>query len=425
VCTTLLTPPAPTLLDSQVLAFLEERAEACVGEEPHGDAAALHTLWALLAAQVRHPAAKQGAHGEGQPQEAAPPAAAALAAALLEGQPGGGGGGGAGAAPAMRALPPVDPGAAGRVQALLLAGKRGEALEAAVAAQLWPVALLVAKLLGPAAAARTAAAFVAAAFPAGAPLGALCAVLGGAQDGAAPQQGDSAAAAAAAATWRGQAAILAANRAPGDRAALEALGRALLGAGRVAPAHACFLVAGSALQAPSVGTGLDFALVGSSPVVAAGRRTYAALPALLRTQVLAWARAAAGERRHPNLNPQRRAADTAACARIRLESDSPPRCAALRPLPSRAQATPPPHRPSTCCPTTSCTPPPWRTPACSAPPPSTAPPSRPPCWRWAPSRRPRCWCAAPPPTTWPTAWRATRRRTAWRCWRTASAPARW
>jgi hypothetical protein len=92
-------------------------------------------------------------------------------------------------------------------------------------------------------------------------------------------------------TWRRQLAILYANRTHGDVALLERLGRHLLQAGQVPAAHACFVLAGAPLQ-PADAAGAQFVAVGTSP--AAAPRTFAALPAIMRTEIFTWARTSGG-----------------------------------------------------------------------------------------------------------------------------------
>ena len=216
-------------------------------------------------------------------------------------------------------------------------------------AQLWPVALLLARLLGDAAIAATAAAMAEQSVAEGAPLQTLLLLLGGAPaDGAltaaaqAAAAGPAAAAAPAAAAlwqqpgvfnpaavaasatasssgdaWRQHLAVIAANRTPGDEAAMLVLGSALFAAGRLLPAHTCCVLAGALLQpwdlaaaaaadAPAAGQAAP-PMVGSKvapaapPLVLLGvdamaqPRSLAQLPRILQTEVFTWSRTV-GER---------------------------------------------------------------------------------------------------------------------------------
>lgn len=213
----------------------------------------------------------------------------------------------------------------------------------AVDSQLWSVALLLARLLGDAAVSATAAAMAQQCLAEGAPLQTLLLLLGGATAeqplaAAAAQSsgGASAAPQPPAATpwqqpgvfnpaasssgaagggggdaWRRHLAVMAANRTPGDEAAMALLGARLLAAGRLVPAHICFALAGALLQpwdlaaaagqpAPvqpgAGGSAAPTPAAAGPPLVllgadAAGRpRACAQLPAVLATQVYTWSR---------------------------------------------------------------------------------------------------------------------------------------
>ncbi|KAI3429223.1 hypothetical protein D9Q98_005322, partial [Chlorella vulgaris] len=343
------------------------------------------TLWAVLRVLALH----QG-NPSSAPYSSAAPAATAgkqagstaallpeaqLAAALLD-DTDSGGSGASGSTPLL--LPTTAPGldasqAAAQVQQLLLEGRRSEALQVAVASQLWNLALLLSRLLGPAAISATAAAMTQQSLAEAAPLHTLLLLLGGASPdrplalaaaaaaegqsaGSVPAAADqpeqgggwmpavfrpgsqAAASGGASAGWRQHLAVMAANRTPGDEAAMLLLGSKLLGVGQVLPAHVCFVLAGASVQpwdlaaatsaaaAPAAGSrrGDHTAAVlsatspaaapggapGNSPATAAvhapplqlvlvgadavGRpRSCAQLGPILATEVYAWARTAA------------------------------------------------------------------------------------------------------------------------------------
>ena len=213
----------------------------------------------------------------------------------------------------------------------------------AVANQLWGVALLLSRLLGEAATTATAAAMAQQCVAEVAPLQTLLLLLGGtaadqplsvAAAGAAEQGALASASSAAASTWqpgvfnpaaaatalapatgsaagwRQHLAMLAANRTPGDEAAMLLLGRQLLSAGQLLPAHACFVLAGALLQpwdlaaaaalaataagsavSGNGGAGSDpplLVLLGADAVAAP--RSCAQLDSILATEVFTWSR---------------------------------------------------------------------------------------------------------------------------------------
>lgn len=147
----------------------------------------------------------------------------------------------------------------------------------AVDAQVWSVALLLSRLLGEAAVAATAASMAERSVADGAPLQTLLLLLGGASAerplAAAVQASQTPAteapqasqpwqqpgvfnpavavtggAAGGSDAWRRHLAVMAANRTPGDEAAMTMLGCQLLAAGQLLPAHICFALAGVVLQ---------------------------------------------------------------------------------------------------------------------------------------------------------------------------------
>lgn len=215
----------------------------------------------------------------------------------------------------------------------------------AVDGQLWAIALLLSRLLGEAATAGTAGAMVQQCVAQQAPLQTLLLLLGGASaeqplaaaaaaavEAAAPaaeappatawqtQPGmfNPAAASAAApgaggsndpTAWRRHLAVMAANRTPGDEAAMLSLGSQLLAAGQLLPAHVAFMLAGSLLQpwdlaAAGNASGAPAAAAAEAgkpaspaqPLVLLGTdaavrpRACAQLPAILATEVYTWSR---------------------------------------------------------------------------------------------------------------------------------------
>ena len=269
----------------QLAAFVAERQEACVGEEA-GDASSVSTLWGVLLTQAPHArngsstnlaAAAEGGGGG----DAATLAALTLHAA--QASPG------RSAAPAPAPSSVADPvKAASEVESLLLRGQPAAALACAVHAKAWPVALVVARSLGPAEWQATLEAYAEQNLGGGSPLTTFCRVVAGSSsvvpEGSA--QAGPAAAAAIARAWTKHAAVLVGHGA-GSGKALESLGRLLLGSGGVAAAHTCFALAGLPLEYADAAPH-QFALLGASP--AAAPRTFASLPAILRTELFTWSR---------------------------------------------------------------------------------------------------------------------------------------
>lgn len=218
--------------------------------------------------------------------------------------------------------------------------------------QLWGIALLLSRLLGDAAVAGTASAMAQQCVAQAAPLQTLLLLLGGAPaeqplaaaaaaaiEAAAPpseapppaawqsQPGMFNPAAAAAAgvhgsgsdptAWRRHLAVLAANRTPGDEAAMLALGGQLLAQGQLLPAHTAFVLAGALLQPWDLAAaGASAASPGAPPAApaapakpaapvpplvllgadaVAAPRVCAQLGAILATEVFTWSRTV-GER---------------------------------------------------------------------------------------------------------------------------------
>lgn len=203
----------------------------------------------------------------------------------------------------------------------------------ALDAQLWHVALLLSRLLGEAATAAATAAMAEQCIADGSPLRTLLLLLGGASAerslaaaASAPPAAGAAAGApapadasswqqpgvfvpaagspAGAAQWRRHLAALAANRTPGDEAAMLALGSQLLAAGQLVPAHICLALAGVLLQPWDIAAGVATAggaadAAGATPSApalvllggdAARPRTCSQLGCILPTEVYTWAR---------------------------------------------------------------------------------------------------------------------------------------
>ncbi|CAL8467566.1 g7104 [Coccomyxa elongata] len=240
--------------------------------------------------------------------------------------------------PSMRSpmhAPSHDPAAAAAMQALLISGRKAEALSVATDGQLWGPALLLARTCGERAFSETAAAAAAAAAAPGTPLSSLLHMLAGRPDlvlpapggpgaspgpagqaggksgpssgsfglkallgGAAPQQaetstpeaevGPSAAEVAMLTQWRENLAILAANAAsPADEALIVRLGdRLWQQRGQEDAAHLCYVVAGVTPQ--SYDPSARLCLVGADH--RAAPRSLACIPALQRTEILEWAK---------------------------------------------------------------------------------------------------------------------------------------
>jgi len=73
------------------------------------------------------------------------------------------------------------------------------------------------------------------------------------------------------ASWRRHLAVIAANRTPGDETAMLQLGSQLLAAGRVLPAHICFVLAGALLQPWDLAAATAAGAAGSSSPGPAGQ----------------------------------------------------------------------------------------------------------------------------------------------------------
>jgi len=301
-------PLESTLNKEKAAAFFAARKEACVGEEPGSDAAALYTLWSVLEAQAMYPptskpgnaslqstASSGGINGIASGTASNNAADTALAAALRQN---------AGVAAPITTntqQSTASPTAAAlqSIQDLVLSGRKAEALQEAVQCHAWPLALILASSLGAIEWQSAVEKYVIAALSPASPLSTVCMLTSGAIARAIPDPATNPAAAEQVLDmWRQHAAALAVGRMQGAEQALEALGEALLARGCVPQAHTCFVLAGVLLQ-PSDSTGngngqqqqhqhRQFAVVGASRTLAP--RTYAALPVILRTEMFTWSR---------------------------------------------------------------------------------------------------------------------------------------
>lgn len=266
------------------LADLVRCADERVARAPDASSEAL--LWGYLRVMCAH----RGVITEG-------PGAADLAALLSPDAAAGT----RAAVPAVRLSAP-DPAAAPEVERLLLAGRRGDAIAAALAGGLWAPALLLARGAGERALADAAAACIRATVAPGSPLHtSLCMAAGAAADvGAA---GDPSAGGAFLAAWRDNLGALAFCRAPGDGAAMVSLGDRLWGErGDAAGAQLCYLLAGVPPLPYSPGSRL--CLAGADH--RAAPRTYARPEAVQRTELLEAAlRCANPQSTLPALQPYR------------------------------------------------------------------------------------------------------------------------
>ena len=116
-----------------------------------------------------------------------------------------------------------------------------DARRVATEAGQWALALLLARLLGDASLAATAAAFVQQSLPPAAPLHTLLLQLAGA--GVTWEAREE-----LVASWQQHLAVVAANRTPGDEGLLLQLGQLLAAQGQLLPAHCCYVVAGAHMQ---------------------------------------------------------------------------------------------------------------------------------------------------------------------------------
>ena len=275
-------PLGTSMPKDKAAAFFAARKEACVSEEPD-NAASIHTLWSVLEALALHNSKALSSPKNGN--AAAPSGDAVLAAALRSNQQHQG--------PAPALAHSTTPSAASvavlaSVQELLLRGSKADALQAALQAQAWPIALVIARSLGPAEWQSTIEAYAHASLNPAAPLTTACLLGAGAGSRAIPDPTtNSAAANQVLDFWRDHAAMLAVGHNAGADQALEALGNALLARGNVADAHTCFILAGIGLQ-PSDAAPQQFATVGTSRLICP--RTFASLAAILRTEVFTWSR---------------------------------------------------------------------------------------------------------------------------------------
>jgi hypothetical protein len=293
-------PLGTTLNKEKAAAFFSARKEACVGEEPGSDAAAMHTLWSVLEVQALHPHTKT-ANASPRPSSGNESnnhpvvtngaaintggADAALAAALRhDGAPA------AISSTTNTAANTPSPAALQSIQDLILNGRKSDAFQAAIQCHAWPLALILARSLGLTEWQSAVESYAAAALSPASPLSTVCMLTSGAGARSIPDPTTNPAAAAQVlGTWRQHAAALAVGHIQGAEQALEALGEALLVRGCITQAHTCFVLAGVPLQpSDSATSNHQYAVVGASRTLAP--RTYSALPAILRTEIFTWSR---------------------------------------------------------------------------------------------------------------------------------------
>lgn len=314
-------PLGTTLNKEKAAAFFAARKEACVGEEPGSDAAALFTLWSVLEAKALHipttkaastssqsTAANGGSNGNASGAASNNSGVDAAVAAALRQDAGV-------AAPittnTQHSTATPSTAALQSIQDLVLSGRKAEAVQAAVQCHAWPLALILARSLGAVEWQSVVERYAADALSPASPLSTVCMLASGSSARALPDATTNPAAAAQVLdTWRQHAAALAVGHMQGAEQALESLGEALLARGCVSQAHTCFVLAGVPLQpsdssTSSISNGQEqqhqhhqFAVVGASRTLAP--RTYAALPVILRTEMFTWSRTVGNTQAVPN-----------------------------------------------------------------------------------------------------------------------------
>jgi len=173
-----------------------------------------------------------------------------------------------------------------KVQSQLVEGNSDDALETAITAQLWPLALLIAKSLGQKKWQATVSSYVQKYIVAGSPLETFCNIVAGSAGiPAATVQPEIAGEIGR--NWRQHAIILLNQQTPESTNALERLGNLLESAGKLAAAHCCFALAGMPLQySDAIGKTHQFVLLGRSR--SRCPRTYASILGILRTELFTW-----------------------------------------------------------------------------------------------------------------------------------------
>jgi len=174
------------------------------------------------------------------------------------------------------------------IQLLLMEGRGAAALAKAVSFQLWPLALIIGKSLGPTEWQQTVQAFAAQNFGAASPLSTFCNVVAGGNCSPFPDAAtQSAVATTFAGAWRQHATIVMGQHGMGCAKALEELGQLLVASNKIAAAHVCFALAGVPLQYSDAAPH-RFALLGTRRDI--NPRTYASIHAIMRMEMYTWAR---------------------------------------------------------------------------------------------------------------------------------------
>ncbi|KAL0026968.1 hypothetical protein WJX79_003842 [Trebouxia sp. C0005] len=263
-------PLMPNTHKDKVLTYVSEACDSCLEKEPQcREPAELQLLWKVVQLLCHHKGDLHSALTPGvndkRPEALlaailTPAQTQAKAAAPPSNDPWSSGSavfGGSAQGVSSEVLQPL-PGfgdlqqAAGQMQRLLMAGHRLEALRVAVAGKLWGPALLLARHCSDKAFLETAAAMA---------------------------EGST--------TWRGNLAIMAANRVAGEEAAMVKLGDRLWQERSQAVAgHICYILAG--LHTQPHGPASQMCLVGADHHSCP--RRFATIPALQRSEVLEWAR---------------------------------------------------------------------------------------------------------------------------------------
>jgi hypothetical protein len=252
----------------------EERgARAAAEAGSTGAAASQQLLWGYLRLMCAHRGslAEEGSTGSGAAELAELLVPAAEASSRF---------------PTLQVAPPDAAStamAAAETERLLLAGRRADAVAAAIAGRLWGPALLLARGLGERAMFDAAAACIRGTVAAGTPLHtSLCMAAGVTSDVGAPSEHGHGAAAFLS-SWRQNLAALAFCRAAGDGAAMVALGDRLWSeCGDAGGAHLCYLLAG--VPPLPYSPGARVCLVGSDHRCAP--RTYVTPAAVQRSELL-------------------------------------------------------------------------------------------------------------------------------------------
>ena len=164
------------------------------------------------------------------------------------------------------------------IEALLLGGRKEEALQRAIDTGLWAVALLISKLVGGEAVSSTTKDMVDKCLNNNAALATLCLQLGGCHS---PE------AVPVASNWADQVGMLAMNRCPGDEVMLCALGKRYLSKGNVCASHVAFVLGDCPLLLYDLSKP-GLALLSVDPW--SQPRTYASPSAIAMSQIYSWCR---------------------------------------------------------------------------------------------------------------------------------------